>query len=62
MEANQEVRLRLIEAAARNPLPHAEGYAAGVLETAAKWERYVVGTMGLVDKACVPLGLPKKAT
>lgn len=50
-----EIRLRLIEAAARNPDPrHAGGFAASVLDAAAKWEAYVVGNV----KA--PLGLPKK--
>lgn len=42
MDAN-EIRLRLVEAAAKNPLPHAEGFAAGVLETARAWEAYVQG-------------------
>lgn len=51
----REIRLRLIEAAARNPLPHAQGLAAGVLETAKVWEAYVLGKTGT-------LGLPKKGT
>lgn len=38
-----EIRLRLVEAAAKNPLPHAQGFAAGVLETARTWEAYVQG-------------------
>lgn len=38
-----EIRLRLIEAAARNPDPrHAGGFAASVLETARTWEGFVV--------------------
>lgn len=52
-----EVRLRLIEAAAKNPTPHAEGYAAGVLETVARWEKWVFENSG-VSKGT--LGLPKK--
>lgn len=36
-----EVRLRCLEAAARNPLPHAKGYAAGVIETAQAFYAWV---------------------
>ena len=50
-----EIRLRLIEAAARNPTPHRDGFAAGVLEAAAKWEQYVKGELKPGT-----LGLPKK--
>lgn len=40
-----EIRLRLIEAAARNPDPRdAEGFAASVVKTAAKWEQFVKGS------------------
>ena len=52
-----EIRLRLIEAAARNPDPrHAEGFVASVLAAAQKWEEYVTdngkkGTLGLPKKA-----------
>lgn len=49
----REIRLRLIEAAARNPVPHKDGFAAGVLDAAQKWEQYVTGAKGT-------LGLPKK--
>ena len=48
-----EVRLRLIEAAARAPVVHPDGPAAGVLETARAWEDWVVGrkpTLGLPPK------------
>lgn len=38
-----EIRLRLIEAAAKNPTPHKDGFVAGVLEAAAKWEQFVKG-------------------
>lgn len=51
-----EIRLRLIEAAARNPVPHTDGFAAGVLEAAAKWEEFVTGKIS--GKGT--LGLPKK--
>jgi hypothetical protein len=50
----REIRLRLIEAASRMPQSHKDGYAAGVLEMAAKWEQYVL------PPAAKPLGLPKK--
>lgn len=36
-----EIRLRLIEAAAKNPIPHRDGFAAGVLEQAKTWEAWV---------------------
>lgn len=49
----REIRLRLIEAAARHPTPHPVGYAVGVLETAEKWEKYVLSKSST-------LGLPKK--
>ena len=49
----REIRLRLIEAAARNPQPHAAGYAAGVKESAECWFAWVMA-------AKAPLGLPKK--
>ena len=45
-----ELRLRLIEAAAKNPTPHKDGYAAGVLETATKWEQFVKGGTLTVPK------------
>lgn len=48
-----EIRLRLVEAAARNPVPHKDGFAAAVLEAAQRWEQYVTGAKGT-------LGLPKK--
>lgn len=54
----QEARLRCIEAAARNPVPHAQGYAAGVLETARLWEEYIFSNVGVPGKGT--LGLPKK--
>lgn len=39
-----EIRLRLIEAAAKNPLPHKDGLVAGVLDQAKAWEQWVAGT------------------
>lgn len=53
----REIRLRLIEAAARSPMVHPEGFAAGVLETAAKWEEYVLPK---ISGGKGTLGLPKK--
>ena len=50
-----EIRLRLIEAAARNPTPHRDGFAAGVVEMAEKWEDYILKNSGKGT-----LGLPKK--
>lgn len=41
MNAEQEVRLRCLEAAARNPTPHKDGYAAGVLEAAQQYTEFV---------------------
>lgn len=42
-----EIRLRLIEAAARNPDPrHAGGFAQSVVDTAKLWEQYVKGEKG----------------
>jgi hypothetical protein len=37
----QEIKLRLVEAAAKNPTPHPDGFAAGVLETTRLWFEYV---------------------
>jgi hypothetical protein len=51
----REIRLRLIEAAARNPVPHPEGFAAGVLAAAQQWEAYVLKISGRDT-----LRLPKK--
>ena len=52
----REIRLRLIEAAARNPQPHANGYAVGVQEAAECWFRWVTN----LTVRNQPLGLPKK--
>jgi len=39
----REVRLRCIEAAARNPDPrHPEGFAVGVLAAAKVWESWII--------------------
>lgn len=52
----QELRLRLIEAASKLPHnTHPAGPAAGVVETARLWETHVTAVVK-VDK---PLGLPK---
>jgi hypothetical protein len=50
----REIRLRLIEAAAKAPNAHSKGYAEGVLEMARQWEEFVLKNSGK------PLGLPKK--
>lgn len=55
----REIRLRLIEAAARNPVPHADGFAAGVLASARLWEEYVLPKISGAKPST--LGLPKKA-
>lgn len=64
-----EVRLRCIESASRNPQPHAQGYAAGVLEAAQQWAMWIKSgntPMMPLDNGLVkalgnkPLGLPKK--
>ena len=49
----REVRLRCIEAAAKTPMVHNEGHAAGVLAVAQQWAEWILN-------AKVPLGLPKK--
>lgn len=59
----REIRMRCIEAAARNPYPHKDGVVAAVLEAAKNFE-------GFVDRASDyspdhprnqgTLGLPKK--
>ena len=36
------IRLRCIEAAARNPAPHADGYTAGILQSAQKFAAWVM--------------------
>lgn len=62
--AEQEIRLRCVEAAAKHPDPrHSGGMTTSVLEMAAAWELWVRNggkTEGLVDKARGTLGLPKK--
>lgn len=49
--SDREVRLRLIEAAARAPNFHKDGFVAGVVETAKVWHEWVKGgTLGLPGK------------
>jgi len=56
-----EVKMRCIEAAARNPLPHSGGMAVGVLESAQKWSEWVLGQPQAAQAGAKgPLGLPKK--
>jgi hypothetical protein len=50
-----EFRLRCLEAAARNPSPHKDGYAAGVVESAQKYADWVTGPIMVVkDEGKVP--------
>lgn len=60
--SDEEIRLRCIEAAARNPQVHQGGYAAGVLEMAGAYEAFVRGTAAptALDRLKGTLGLPKK--
>lgn len=59
--SEQEIRLRCIEAAARNPQVHPEGYTAGVLAAAGAYEAFVKGgAQGVFDRLKGTLGLPKK--
>ena len=39
---DQQIRMRCIEAAARNPAPHADGYAAGILASAKMFSTWVL--------------------
>lgn len=43
MVDEREVRLRCIEAAAKAPIPHEQGYAAGMLAAAQSWAAWVLG-------------------
>lgn len=52
-----EVRLRCIEAAARAPMVHNAGPAAGVLEVAKGWAIWVVASP---EAKPAPLGLSNK--
>lgn len=55
----QELRLRLIEAASKLPhSTHPAGPAAGVVETARLWEAHVAPSVGSVPPPG-KLGLPK---
>lgn len=50
----REIRLRCIEAAAKNPVPHPDGFAAGAMEAAQQWFAWI----NALPKAT--LGLPPK--
>lgn len=58
MNDDTEVRLRCLEAAARNPFPHPDGFAAGVLAAARAWAEWVNPPGGINPPG--KLGLPKK--
>lgn len=52
---DQEIKLRCVEAAAKHPTVHANGFAAGVLENATLWFDWIksnqkAGTLGLPGK------------
>jgi hypothetical protein len=49
-----EFRLRCLEAAARNPSPHKDGYAAGVVESAQKYADWVTGPIMLAKDTVQP--------
>jgi hypothetical protein len=51
----REIRLRCIEAAAKTPMVHPQGQAAGVLETASFWFNWIIS-----EPKGNTLGLPKK--
>lgn len=51
----REIRLRCIEAAAKNPPSHQGGYAAGVREAASAWFDWIIS-----NAKSGTLGLPKK--
>lgn len=46
----REIRLRCIEAAAKTPMVHAAGQAAGVLEVAKEWAAWVLGSLPEMPK------------
>jgi hypothetical protein len=52
----REIRLRCIEAAAKSPIVHKDGPAAGVLAVAEAWSAWVLG-----GQKPSTLGLPKKS-
>ncbi len=54
----EEIKLRLIEAAAKNPQPHVEGYGKGVVAAAQQWYEWVAGKP--VEAERKTLGLPPK--
>jgi hypothetical protein len=59
MMDEREIRLRLIEAAAKVPHnTHPAGVAAGVLETARAWEAFILRPEEKPGKSTKTLGLP----
>lgn len=53
-----EAKLRLIEAAARNPTPHPDGYPAGVQAAASAWFNWIFSEGA--EKPTETLHLPPK--
>lgn len=49
----EEIRMRAIEAAAKNPQPHPDGYTAGVLETAKLWSDWIISDKLQADEPVV---------
>jgi len=63
MMDEREIRLRCIEAAAKSPIVHNNGPAAGVVEVAGQWAAFVLQDAkadAAQDKGREILGLPKK--
>jgi hypothetical protein len=54
----REIRLRCIEAAAKNPTPHPEGYASGVLQSAQKWAGWVLENQAAHKPGTITLKKP----
>ena len=53
--SDAEIKLRCVEAAAKQPTVHVDGFAAGVLSNATLWFDWIkssqkTGTLGLPDK------------
>ncbi len=59
MDPRLEVRLRCIEAAARHPVPHKDGFVAGILAAAIAWEDWVFQPPVPAPRQTITL--PKKA-
>lgn len=56
---SEEIKIRCIEAAAKAPQVHADGFAVGVLETAKLWSAWVQGITSPTVKSQSTLTLKK---